>query len=125
MDRGGSGRVSRSSRRIRVRTLRVGFRCRSHVYPRLRVPVMCFGRVLGKLKSVYKQLLISVASVGRDSLKALSSTAKKPAACVCTSAAARPSFARSNSFYAEAVAECLEFIKRSSSAVDSRPVNAR
>lgn len=32
------------------------------------------------------------------------------------------SFGRSNSFYAEAIADCLEFIKRSSISVDQKPV---
>ncbi|KAH0970916.1 hypothetical protein GBA52_023072 [Prunus armeniaca] len=35
------------------------------------------------------------------------------------------SFARSNSFYAEAIADCLEFIKRSSISLDQNPVNQR
>ncbi|XVF16063.1 hypothetical protein REPUB_Repub09cG0208700 [Reevesia pubescens] len=32
----------------------------------------------------------------------------------------RPSLARSNSFYSEAIADCLEFIKRSSLSVDQK-----
>lgn len=32
----------------------------------------------------------------------------------------RPSLGRSNSFYSEAIADCLEFIKRSSLSVDQR-----
>lgn len=35
------------------------------------------------------------------------------------------SFGRSNSFYAEAIADCLEFIKRSSLSVDQNPAVQR
>eukprot|EP01018_Ginkgo_biloba_P032246 Gb_26604 [translate_table: standard] len=109
-----------SRRRAATRTKR--FRCRLHV-PRLRVRALCFIRLLEKMRSLYDRLLTSIASAGRDAIKRLS---MKKSSCAISSSApasasAGPSYARSNSFYAEAIADCLDFIKRSSSAaMDSR-----
>ncbi|GLJ22280.1 hypothetical protein SUGI_0419250 [Cryptomeria japonica] len=83
-----------------------GFRCRLH--SRLRILSL-----LEKMKKAYGRMMASLVSLGET----FNSFARsKRRSYVCSSAPMRrPCYGESNSFYAEAIADCIEFIKLSSS----------
>ncbi|KAH9302389.1 hypothetical protein KI387_013972, partial [Taxus chinensis] len=91
MHPGGSGRLYRRSRgAMRLRCRIQGFR------PRLRV--FCVGE---KMKKAYNRLLASAVSTGKSTIKSLlGCNGSNPSV-----SAARPLYGRSNSFYAEAIAD--------------------
>ncbi|GLJ10876.1 hypothetical protein SUGI_0137100 [Cryptomeria japonica] len=89
-----------------------GLRRRLHVSrPRLRI--LC---IVEKMKKVNNCFLLWVASAGKKRLGAFVGAKNPACVTVATSTAApRPCYGRSNSFYAAAIADCIDFIKVSSS----------
>ncbi|CAK9321351.1 unnamed protein product [Citrullus colocynthis] len=71
------------------------------------------GRVLRRILNSWRRSIVEIKKGGRS--KGCSSSAAAQPRCECRLS----SFRRSNSFYAEAIADCLDFIKTSSSSSTS------
>ncbi|KAB1206431.1 hypothetical protein CJ030_MR7G000113 [Morella rubra] len=93
---------------------------------RLRTRFLCFFKLLHRLRSSYGRALKSLKKClpRRNSIKRNNSSGSSTKSLVVElpntgkSDSRLRSFGRSNSFYAEAIADCLEFIKRSSVSID-------
>lgn len=97
---------------------------------RLRARFLYLFRLLNTWRRSYGQVLqslkrgISRRRSGKRNNSRTSSSRRRLAMEVPTDCRLR-SFGRSNSFYSEAIADCLEFIKRSSISVDDKSVAQR
>ncbi|XP_062224411.1 uncharacterized protein LOC133922899 [Phragmites australis] len=96
---------------------------------RLRSELLTFLGIVGRYVRLLVRRLSRRGGSGRNSCsrsgsrKVLVGAGKDAASAAANEA---PSFVRSNSFYAQAIADCLEFIKRNSVPVeDYRSVSAR
>ncbi|GLJ22269.1 hypothetical protein SUGI_0419070 [Cryptomeria japonica] len=96
--------------------IKMGIRGKAGLRSRIQIsgPRLRLVSVLEKMKKVNNCFLHWIASAGKNRLGAFVG-AKSAVSVTAPSAATRPYYGRSNSFYAAAIADCIEFIKLSSS----------
>ncbi|KAK8574542.1 hypothetical protein V6N12_062232 [Hibiscus sabdariffa] len=108
----GYSRVAkRSCRRGRTKGLRLNILCRRFWVQGLRARFLYLFNQIRRLRSYFRSLFRKMGTRGSGRRRSLVMPNEVPWAHSCR---LRSPLGRSNSFYSEAISDCLEFIKRSS-----------
>ncbi|EEF33835.1 conserved hypothetical protein [Ricinus communis] len=105
-----------------------GFRlnCKRFSVQRLRARFVYLFKLLSRWKSSYGHAVQSLKrSMSRSSGIKRNTSSRRSLVVEVSSDCRMRTFGRSNSFYSEAIADCLEFIKRSSISVEQKQVCPR